>query len=71
MHCLRAKGQLWVFSQKPIISALLKKYEHIFLTGNEGMHFENVYGEDGEPRDFWLKMYEEVWQDLEEMGLKR
>ena len=56
---------------KPIISALLKKYEHIFLTGNEGMHFENVYGEDGEPRDFWLKMYEEVWQDLEEMGLKR
>jgi len=56
---------------KPIVNALLKKYEHIFPAGNEGMHFTEVYGEDGEPRDFWLKMYEEVWKDLEEMGLKK
>ena len=56
---------------KPIVRALLDKYEHVFPTGNEGLHFDEVYGEDGEPRDFWLKMYEEVWQDLEEMGLKK
>jgi len=55
----------------PIIRALLKKYEHIFSTGNEGLHFDEVYGENGEPCDFWLKMYEEVWQDLEALGLQK
>ena len=56
---------------KPILGELLKKYEHVFPVGNEGLHFDEVYGADGEPCDFWLKMYEEVWQDLEALGLKK
>jgi len=56
---------------KPIIRELLKKYEHVFPVGNEGLCFDEVYGEDGEPRDFWLNMYEEVWQELENLGLKK
>ena len=37
---------------EPIIAALVAKYGHIFETGNEGLSFDEVYGEDGEPRDF-------------------
>ena len=54
---------------EPIIAKLLSEYEHIFKEGNEGLPFDEVY-ENGEPRDFWLAMYEEVKAELRELGLK-
>ena len=54
---------------EPVIAKLLDRYKHIFETGNEGLPFEEVYGEDGEPRDFWMAMYNEVVCELAEMGL--
>ena len=55
---------------EPIIAALLKNYEYIFETGNEGLSFDEVYGEDGEPRAFWLAMYDEVREELRALGVK-
>ena len=55
---------------EPIIAALLKNYEYIFETGNEGLSFDEVYGEDGEPRAFWLAMYDEVHEELRTLGVK-
>ena len=55
---------------EPIIAKLLQEYQHVFEPGNEGLPFEAVYGEDGEPRDFWMAMYKEVRRELIEMGLK-
>ncbi len=55
----------------PIIAALLEKYQYIFDTeiSNEGLHFDAVYGEDGEPLDFWTAMYDEVRHELADLGL--
>ena len=55
---------------EPIIAKLLGEYRHVFEAGNEGLPFEAVYGEDGEPRDFWLAMYNEVRDELVGLGLK-
>ena len=55
---------------EPIIAKLLEEYRHVFETGNEGLPFEEVYGEDGEPRAFWLDMYREVRAELIALGLK-
>ena len=55
---------------EPIIAKLLGEYKHVFETGNEGLPFEEVYGEDGEPREFWLSMYREVREELISLGLK-
>ncbi|MBR4444228.1 MAG: monomethylamine:corrinoid methyltransferase [Clostridia bacterium] len=55
---------------EPIIARLLDEYQHIFEKRNEGLPFEEVYGEDGEPRGFWLGMYEEVKNELIGLGLK-
>ncbi len=54
----------------PIIASLLDEYRHVFETGNEGLPFDAVYGEDGEPRAFWTAMYEEVRSELTGLGLK-
>ena len=55
---------------EPIIAQLLSEYRHVFAEGNEGLPFDEVYGKDGEPRDFWLAMYEEVKEELRGLGLK-
>ena len=55
---------------EPIIRRLLGEYEHVFASGNEGMPFDAVYGEDGEPRAFWLELYREVKDGLLSLGLK-
>ena len=51
---------------------LLPKYEHVFTPdGNLGQSFEEVYDlQTIQPKDSWLKMYEEVKTELKEMGLK-
>jgi len=51
---------------------LLPKYEHVFAQdGNPGLPFDRVYDlQTIQPKDFWLKMYEEVKTELKEMGLK-
>ena len=54
----------------PIIGKLLAGYEHIFASGNEGLPFDEVYGEDGEPKEFWLAMYREVREELISLGVK-
>ncbi len=54
----------------PIIRKLLGEYGHIFETGNEGLSFDEVYGEDGEPRAFWENMYREVRDELISLGVK-
>lgn len=55
---------------EPIILRLVDEYKHVFAKGNEGLPFEEVYDENGEPRDFWLAMYEEVRAELAGLGLK-
>ena len=55
---------------EPIIRGLLEGYRHVFETGNEGFPFAEVYGEDGEPRAFWLEMYNQVREELIGLGLK-
>ncbi len=55
---------------EPIIRKLLEGYRHVFETGNEGFPFAEVYGEDGEPRAFWLEMYNQVREELIGLGLK-
>ena len=55
---------------EPIILRLVDEYKHVFAKGNEGLPFEEVYDEDGNPRDFWLAMYEEVRAELADLGLK-
>ncbi|MBQ8955288.1 MAG: monomethylamine:corrinoid methyltransferase, partial [Clostridia bacterium] len=55
---------------EPIIARLLSEYEPIFDKGNEGLPFEEVYGDDGEPRPFWLEMYEAVKAELIGLGLR-
>ncbi len=55
---------------EPIIRGLLEGYRHVFETGNEGLSFAEVYGEDGEPRAFWLEMYNQVREELIGLGLK-
>ena len=51
---------------------LLPRYEHVFTQeGNLGLPFDEVYDlQTIQPKDFWLKMYEEVKTDLNAMGLK-
>ena len=55
---------------EPIIEKLYSEYKHIFGPGNEGLPFDQVYGEDGEPREFWLEMYNQVKAELIALGLK-
>lgn len=55
---------------EPIIRGLLEGYRHVFEPGNEGLSFAEVYGEDGEPRAFWLEMYNQVREELIGLGLK-
>ncbi|MBR4443541.1 MAG: monomethylamine:corrinoid methyltransferase [Clostridia bacterium] len=55
---------------EPIIARLHDGYRHIFGPGNEGLPFDEVYGEDGEPRKFWLDMYKQVKEELSSLGLK-
>ncbi|MBQ3956586.1 MAG: monomethylamine:corrinoid methyltransferase [Clostridia bacterium] len=55
---------------EPIIRKLLEGYRHVFEKGNEGLSFAEVYGEDGEPRAFWLEMYNQVREELIGLGLK-
>lgn len=54
---------------EPIIRKLLGEYEHIFAAGNEGFSFDEVYGEDGEPKEFWLGLYNEVCEELRSLGV--
>lgn len=51
---------------------LFPKYEHVFTQdGNQGLPFDEVYDlQTIQPKEFWLKMYEEVKTELKEMGLK-
>lgn len=51
---------------------LLPKYEHVFTPdGNLGQPFDEVYDiQTVQPKESWLKMYEEVKTELKEMGLK-
>jgi methylamine---corrinoid protein Co-methyltransferase len=51
---------------------LLPKYEHVFTQdGNPGQPFDEVYDlQTIQPKEFWLKMYDEVKTELKEMGLK-
>ena len=51
---------------------LLPKYEHVFTQdGNPGQPFDEVYDlQTIQPKEFWLKMYEEVKTELKDMGLK-
>ena len=55
---------------EPIIAKLYGEYKHIFGPGNEGLPFDKVYGEDGEPRAFWLDMYRQVREELISLGLR-
>ncbi|MDO4939066.1 MAG: monomethylamine:corrinoid methyltransferase [Lachnospiraceae bacterium] len=53
-----------------IVCALLKKYEPILKEKNDGLPFDEVYDADTmQPKDFWQKMYDEVAQELKELGL--
>ena len=54
----------------PIIEKLYSEYKHIFGSGNEGLPFDQVYGENGEPRAFWQEMYDQVKEELISLGLK-
>ena len=51
---------------------LLPKYEHVFTQdGNPGQSFDEVYDlQTIQPKEPWLKMYEEVKTELKDMGLK-
>lgn len=56
-----------------IVLRLLEKYEHVFSMegGNPGRSFEESYNmETIEPVEGWQKMYEEVKQELAEMGIE-
>lgn len=53
-----------------MVRKLLGKYETVFDNGNEGLPFEKVYNQEHiEPQKFWLQMFEEVTDELKEMGL--
>ena len=54
-----------------MIQKLFAKYEHIFEANiNEGLPFSEVYDLNTiEPLPFWQKMYEDVVEELKEMGL--
>ena len=53
-----------------IMQELLEKYRHVFKDGNEGKPFREVYTEAGEPTGEWRKMYDEVVEELRELGVK-
>lgn len=51
---------------------LIEKYEHVFDNpdGNPGVRFDEAYDlETVKPTPEWLQMYEEVKEELQEMGL--
>ena len=55
-----------------LVLKLLPKYEHIFNQpgGNPGLPFDKVYDlETLQPIPEWLGMYQEVKQQVKEMGL--
>lgn len=55
-----------------IVLKLLEKYEHVFRMedGNKGVSFDQAYDlETIEPVPQWLAMYEEVKEELREMGV--
>lgn len=56
-----------------IVLKLLEKYEHVFRMedGNKGVCFDQAYDlETIEPVPQWLAMYEEVKEELREMGVE-
>lgn len=56
-----------------IVLKLLEKYEHVFRMedGNKGVSFDQAYDlETIEPVPQWLAMYEEVKEELREMGVE-
>ncbi len=60
------EGNEWVLRLLPL-------YEHIFSIegGNPGLPFNQVYDQTSiQPYDFWQKMYVEVKDDLNQMGIE-
>lgn len=56
-----------------IVLKLLDKYEHVFKMEdkNKGARFDEAYNmETIEPVPEWQKMYEEVKEELREMGVQ-
>jgi len=54
-----------------IILELLKKYEHVFESGNPGVSFEFAYDVNTvKPKSEWLDMYKEVCGELLSLGIK-
>lgn len=67
-----ARQQISLLDANEIVLKLLAKYEHIFELpgGNPGLPFDQVYNlETLQPIPEWAAMYEEVKQELREMGL--
>ena len=53
-----------------LVLKLLERYEHVFATGNEGSHFGQVYDTvTCQPRESWLAVYEQVKDELAQLGL--
>ena len=53
-----------------IVLRLLEQYEHVFSQGNEGLHFSQVYDPVAmRPTAQWQGMYEEVRQELAQLGI--
>ena len=54
-----------------IIQELLRKYEHVFEKGNQGVPFDLAYDMDTiTPKAEWLDMYMEVSAELLKLGIK-
>lgn len=55
-----------------LVQVILEKYEHVFSLpeGNPGLSFEAVYDLDSlQPTPAWQQMYDEVKDEMREMGL--
>jgi hypothetical protein len=60
-----SEANQWVLKLFPL-------YEHVFTLqeGNPGLPFDQVYDLSSiQPRDFWLKLYDQVKAELKSMGL--
>ena len=76
----RLMGEVGRYASKAALSrkdanqtvlALLKKYEHVFEEGNQGLPFDTAYDVvKVKPTEAWLKIYEKVRGELSDLGIR-
>lgn len=65
-----ARQNLDLASANEMVLKLLEKYRHTLPEPMLGQHYREVYDPAAiQPRDFWLKMYEEVKEEVGKLGI--